>query len=331
MTAVLERSLIDSIIRNKVDQYETGAVPILKVRGFDGYDFANLGITDQFLANAERYYDVYTNPAHFRDLYGRALSITGGKHRRILDIGTGGGNSIFALFELLGKVEAVGVDLSPQLLRLCAREADVRYGLNGSDLTLLCADLYDIDVIPESVDLVTGSAILHHMMDPAYIVDLALKAIRLGGWAIFAEPMELGHGLLCGVYRTILELEPRLGQIQPEIRRHLLTITQDYDARKGIGHVRKYTRDLDDKWFFTEGWFRKLAEQHGCKVTIVSTHGINRFLWRQFEVMCLLDNGADPDALPDWAKDIFAVWDNTFSIAQSAEICFGGLIVLEKP
>lgn len=324
-----------SIIRNDITVHREGKVPVFKVAGFDGYDFASLGVTDQFLDNSAVYFEKYTNPSHFRDLYRHAL----GKLRlregelTVLDIGTGGGNSIFALFELLGpdRLKALGVDISPQLLEMCSQAADA-YGLGDESLELLCADLYDLNIEPESVDLVAGSSILHHMIDPAPIVQLTLSALKSGGSAIFTEPFEDGSGLLVNAYSNILALEIEQAEKLPnDLRLFMQQVKNDFDARKGIGNVRDYTGHLDDKWYFTRGWFDDLARQAGCSMQIVPSHGGgDHMFWKQFMICAKLHNGADGNNLPKWAEGIFRRLDETFSLVQKRDFMFTGIVVLTK-
>jgi SAM-dependent methyltransferase len=325
---------VSDFISNRVDTVSRSIVPIYKVAGFDDYDFAELGVTDQFLSDAETYYEKYTNPVHFKELYARALQVIRVPQRRlnVLDIGTGGGNSVFAIRTLLPDIDVFGVDISQPLLELCSRAAVDRFGVAADRMVLLCADLYALNVVPNSVDLVTGSSILHHMVEPGPIVAKALTALRSGGHAVFTEPFESGHGILRGIYATILAAEARYGEPIPILVHDYMTaFIRDFDARRGIGDVRDYTRHLDDKWYFTTEWFRSLARQYGCDVMIIPTHGSNAIFWHHFVHMARFHNGADANALPDWAKAVFHQMDDSFSRQQLDELPFTGIVVLRKP
>lgn len=310
-------------------------VPIFKVQGFDGYDFASLGVTDQFLDNAAVYFEKYTNPAHFRDLYARGLKTIDLPDTvlSVLDIGTGGGNSIFAVYDILGKdrVRALGIDISPQLLELCGLVAERDYALDGHGLSLLCADLYDLDLQPASVDLVTGSSILHHMLDPRPIVELMVKTLKPGGSAIFTEPFEDAYGLLRMAYATITDMADRLGDPLPEdFSTFIREFSEDFDARRGIGEVRDYTQYLDDKWYFTRSWFQDLGYALDCDVKFIPTHGGHDIFWAHVVTHARLHNGADANMLPDWAKMIITRLDQTFSRAQVRDFAFTAIVVLTR-
>lgn len=325
-----------TIFSNNTLMHKFSNSPVLKVEGFDGYVFEELGVTDQFLENASVYFDRYTNPNHFRNLYKLALDVVQpqGNDITILDIGTGGGNSIFALFELIGKnrIKALGVDISLQLLELCSKVANETYQLAPGTLELLCADLYDLKVQPETVDLVAGSSILHHMIDPAPIVRMALAALKPGGSAIFTEPFEDGHGLLMGAYRTALKLEPDMAEPVPDSLRSFMEETlRDFDARKGIGEIRDYTRHLDDKWYFARSWFDTIARQMNCELQILSSHSGNDTVFQDtFRVLANLHNGADVRDAPTWIHSIVAALDENFSLIQKQNFYFTGIVILTK-
>ena len=329
-------NILDSLVRNNTLLHSHAACPVYKVDGFDGYDFAKLGVTSQFLECAESYFQKYTNPDHFNALYRIALQQINLPDRNsidVLDIGTGGGNSIFALSELLGphKLRCLGVDISPQLLELCSRFA-ANYGFNEHNLNLLCADLYDLHIQKNSVDLVTGSSILHHMIDPAPIVELALSALRVGGYAVFTEPFEDGHGILTSAYRSALMLEgDQKLELPVGLRTYFKETVQDYDARKGIGDIREFTKYLDDKWFFTKSWFQHFAEKHSCSLKILPTHASDETVfWDTFTVLSRLHNGFDVDHTPKWCEALVKSLDASFSREQKREICFTGVVIMHR-
>ena len=53
---------------------------------------------------------------------------------------------------------------------------------------MACADAMLDVFVPESFDLVTGAAILHHLIDPSRALVAAHRALKPGGFAMFFEP-----------------------------------------------------------------------------------------------------------------------------------------------
>jgi SAM-dependent methyltransferase len=327
---------ITRFVSNAVELATAGKVPVYRIRDVANYDFAARGVTSQFLGDAANYYHRYTNPEHFLHLYSIALEksgiLKGDKPARILDIGTGGGNSVFAIRKLLPTAEILGVDISEPLLDMCAKVAAEHYQIE-SGMAMLCADLYDLQPVRDGVQLVTGSSILHHMLDPESLMLHVLSGLAVGGHAIFTEPMEDGHGIFRGICAGILEDDSHASEPLPTAAKNYMTAyVRDFDARKGVGDVRKYTAALDDKWFFTRAWFAEVAAKAGCaSISVIPTHGGRDMFWRQFVVTSKLFREAiEPDAMPQWAKRRFAIFDESFSNRQKAELTFAAVIVIQK-
>ncbi len=81
-----------------------------------------IGITDQFLENAEKYSATYSSTPHFLRLFDEAFKTIGYSPQpdaAILDIGSGSGaNSVVPCLELFPNCRIVASDLSLDLLRL---------------------------------------------------------------------------------------------------------------------------------------------------------------------------------------------------------------------
>jgi len=108
----------------------------------------------------------------------------------VLDLGCGNGeNSILLAFR---RPNLVGIDVSESLLCLARR----RFALNGvaGPAIFVASSAHDLALPDESVDVVVGIAILHHL-------DLKLAArevnriLKPGGRAIFQEPVRESRAL----------------------------------------------------------------------------------------------------------------------------------------
>lgn len=105
------------------------------------------------------------------------------KGKTIVEYGCGDGIHTVALANLGAKV--IALDISAQLLALARKRLDV----NGCDgVEFLLASAHSLPLPDESVDIIFGMAILHHL-------DLELasrelrRVLRKGGRAIFKEPV----------------------------------------------------------------------------------------------------------------------------------------------
>lgn len=104
--------------------------------------------------------------------------------KTVLEYGCGDG--IHTLVLAKSGANVLALDISPELLEIARK----RLAVNGitSGVEFLLGSAHDVPLPDESVDVVFGMAILHHL-------DLALSArevkrvLRRGGRAIFMEPM----------------------------------------------------------------------------------------------------------------------------------------------
>jgi len=104
------------------------------------------------------------------------------RHKTVLDLGCGGGENTLILAYRGAKV--VGLDLSPELVAIAER----RVRINGQTAQLVVASAYATGLRGESIDVVFGEAILHHL-DLESAASEIRRILRPGGYAVFAEPI----------------------------------------------------------------------------------------------------------------------------------------------
>lgn len=104
--------------------------------------------------------------------------------KRVVDFGCRSGGNVLLLARRGARV--VGVDLSEPLVRLAARRLAVN-GVAPAGRFLVCS-AHELPLPDEAVDIVFGIAILHHL-DLAVVSRETFRVLRLGGRAIFQEPV----------------------------------------------------------------------------------------------------------------------------------------------
>jgi SAM-dependent methyltransferase len=102
----------------------------------------------------------------------------------VLDFGCGSGENSLLLARRGGHV--VGVDISTSLIQLAKRRLEIN-GLSGT-ARFVVGSVHDLPLATESVDVVMGIAVLHHLD-----LDLAshelFRVLKIGGRAVFKEPV----------------------------------------------------------------------------------------------------------------------------------------------
>jgi len=231
-----------------------------------------VGVTEQFLANADTYHARYYKNDYWKYLVGRGLDLAGvgrTSPSRILDIGSGSGNTVFATAELMPNSSIFANDISPQLLQILVGIQDHIPQLAGR-IEAYCFDLHKDFFADNVFDLVIGGAILHHMLDPEAALKNVARWLRPGGKILLIEPLEVGGHMMAAIYLKLIEMsELELGS------RHKLVLffkamCQDYEARFGVPRVKPFTKNLDDKWLFHTSYLREMAEKIGLALELVA-------------------------------------------------------------
>lgn len=104
--------------------------------------------------------------------------------RRIIDFGCGSGANTVLLANRGARVW--GVDISEDLIRLAQRRLEVSG--QGGGAQFLVGSAHDLPFPDNSIDIVFGIAILHHL-DLKLVAREVHRVLRPGGRAIFKEPV----------------------------------------------------------------------------------------------------------------------------------------------
>ena len=129
---------------------------------------------------------------------------------------------------------------------------------------MACADAMLDVFVPESFDLVTGMAILHHLIDPSHALVAACRALTPGGFAMFFEPFEFGHSILTLIFERIMsEASLRADSLDPMVLHFMHLFTEDARRRLGRDKSSSIFREVDDKWLFSESYLREVGKAAG--------------------------------------------------------------------
>ena len=102
----------------------------------------------------------------------------------VADLGCGPGTDLVALADATGPTGAViGIDSDPVAVETAARVVE---GQPWVQVRL--ADVHALDLADASADRVHTDRVLQHVADPGVVVAEALRVLRPGGRAVFAEP-----------------------------------------------------------------------------------------------------------------------------------------------
>jgi ubiquinone/menaquinone biosynthesis C-methylase UbiE len=296
-----------------------------------------IGISDQFLENAETYHSRYLNTDHYQRAFAMGLAAAGIVPKpgmKILDIGTGSGaNSVVPCARLFDSPRIIATDLSPQLLAIL-RDFIAKTELEA-EVACICTDAMNDFFKAGCFDIVSGAAILHHLLDPRTALRSAYRGLKPGGVALFFEPFEAGHLALCAAYRQILALKDRLRGVSLAAEKVLSAMILDWTTRVGTDKSAPHFPHMDDKWLFTRQFLTTACEEIGFFPPILlpqyrpdelegSFAGLTKTILR-------LHSQLLPETLPEWAWELIREFDRTFTQDMKDDLLLEGIIVLRKP
>jgi SAM-dependent methyltransferase len=230
-------------------------------------EWAAIATTAQFLDNnnAETYHERYRHDPWWTHLIDRGLSLAGVRRDlplTVLDIGTGSGNTIFPLLNLLPKAKITASDISAPLLRILKRtlaSGDYR------NVDLYCFDLHK-DVFQEATfDLIIGGAILHHCLDPGAALKNLARWLRPGGPLILYEPLEYGAHILSALFQLCIDVLDETKENDARLIDLFIAMKRDFGARQDAPVRKEWTERLDDKWLFSKTYLRKVCTDLGFR------------------------------------------------------------------
>ena len=164
-------------------------------------------IHEAFLEKADHYVDVYQRVPHWVHLLkiaSRHLALDSLSSPLVLDLGSGGGNTVFALHELYPHARVIASDLSIPLLRILKANTDRhRDTLKCSVIQMNAEQILFRD---NQMDLVVGGSILHHLFDPGKTLSECRRVLKPGGSAVFFEPFELGYQVLSLILKQLIRI-----------------------------------------------------------------------------------------------------------------------------
>ena len=125
--------------------------------------------------------------------------------KTVLEYGCGGGVYTVALAARGAKV--IAFDISPELLALVKKRVEANHC--DDSVQLLLGTAHSLPFADESIDIVFGMAILHHL-DLEIAARELQRVLRKGGRAIFKEPLRNSK-----LYAWLRQFLPKRGNVSP--------------------------------------------------------------------------------------------------------------------
>lgn len=318
-------------------------------------EFVNKYIHAQFLEDAKTYIERYSDTDYWKYLLKMAqshFSLPKSGRIKILDIGSGSGNTVFPLMELYPDSKMVASDLSIPLLKSLKDHYEQFYPSYPCFIIQLNAE--ELIFEEGSIDLVVGGAILHHLIDPRKTIAQCHRVLSPEGVAVFFEPFEAGNLVMSLILKQVLEINAGLSSypksrynsvasevktrtaerqpISPKITKFLGFYCNELDVRKGFNSkTDPVFEKMDDKWLFSKSFFEKIGEETGFRDTSVfSIHDTTHPFSGQMKTILRLGLGLEESALPGWVWSYLQEKDQHFSEELRGELLLEGCVIFTK-
>lgn len=303
-------------------------------------DFVKRYIHRQFLEEASTYVEKFHDPVYFKHLLLNAqkyYSLDSEGPLRILDIGSGSGNTIFALMELYPDAQIAATDLSLPLLKALKDHYEAHY--SSHTCTVIQQNAEEMIFEPGSIDFVVGGAILHHLFDPEKAIDQAYKVLKPGGVALFFEPFEIGNLLITMILKQLIwqnKSQPLIRKLRrqgipAEVIQLFKSLCVDFEVRIGEDKSVPVFEKLDDKWLFTRSYFERIQQKVGFReLTIYPLHSTASPFLANILAYLQIVLGLDESALPAWALEYIREMDAHFSAELRSELLVEAGVVFKK-
>lgn len=290
-----------------------------------------VGVSDQFMENAEVYHELRT--IDFSGSMQLCLQLAGidcQAELSVLDIGSGSGGSVFALAKLARNARIVASDISQQLLTMLGREIEGDDALRDR-VSVCCFDLHKPFFDENQFDLIVGWAILHHLADPLAALQNVVAALKPGGKLLLNEPFEAGNMLLYTMYERIIKHLVETQNTQGPLIGIMRAMRFDLQHRLGVPVLKPWTMSLDDKWFFNEPYLMELCEQLDLSSVRVypGTDGLGNLYEATFRSLLQETGNAGLD-VDEGIWDIIHEYDRGIRVELKARLAPGGFIIFTK-
>jgi len=245
----------------------------------------------------------------------------------ILELGCGFGSATIPILRLFPNARLIASELSIPMLSILNEivlKQDVK-----KNYVLMQLNAEELDFIPNSLDMVIGAAILHHLFTPEKVIEQCYKVLKPGGIAIFFEPFEAGFAILSLIYKSILKenkfrLWNRLNTLQSN---YLKTCINMWGQMKNLDKTNPFFVGIDDKWMFTRQYFGQLVDKYDFKKCAI--YPINK-TEKPFSNLVKVHSLGNNVTLPDWVWSIVDEYEDNFSIDLKEDLLTEGTVILIK-
>ncbi len=191
--------------------------------------------------------------------------------RLVLEIGCGTGvHTRGWLHQELAEF-ILATDVSPEML------AEAVKGTKSTRVAFFVRDVHNLNLANESVDVVAGGSILHHLLDLCLCLREVARVLKPGGSALFMEPFYAGNRMLGFMMRLLLGEMRRRWRHSPSRLKAFDNLVDSWIGNIEYRHQHRGNLQklapMDDKHLFIREDVHRLRREAGFReAEIASTY-----------------------------------------------------------
>ena len=283
-----------------------------------------LGVTSRYTTDAVQDFEKFQNNNYLEGLLLQSVSFFGIKvPDEILELGCGAGNLTIPLLRNTA-ANIFATDISRQQLKILSSLLNSNHSQDRVRLIQLDNSTEFFE--NETFDLIVGSAIAHHLIDPLVLIRLSLQWLRVDGSLLLFEPVLSGSLI---VREAILEILNSVSADLPsEVFNFLDGIALDIAARSDsltkLSHEQR--RKLDDKSFVDVNLIKQKFNNVAVRVMPILDHSSKRVLSQHVEnILKYYLLWEKFDLLPQKFWKILEAYDERFSTSIDSPVIEGAI------
>ncbi|MEM1076212.1 MAG: methyltransferase [Pseudomonadota bacterium] len=247
--------------------------------------------------------------------------------KHALDIGCGSGNATFPILSAANEAAVYATDISPDMVSILVERARRRNQLNR--VLPFVSDAERVQLEPNSFDLIFGSSMVHHLVDPDAFLDRIFASLRSGGICLFTEPFKAGHQILRHFIEEMSNDGPYSIGIPEKIQKFFRSYIYTVDMMCTLDRTQLDYTKLEDKWMFPRRFFDDAARRNGMTFASFAIdpveHGfldnVEKLVWRGL---------GEKWQVPEPARSFVKRFDDPLPADLYEELLTAGCVVFKK-
>ena len=245
----------------------------------------------------------------------------------ILDIGCESGNATFSLRKAFPTATIFATDISPNMVAILVTRAQF-LGL-VENIVPFVSNAEKVQLAPKSFDLIFGSSMLHHLIDPDAFLDQIFSALKPGGICLFTEPFKVGHQILRFFLNEFSSESEYASTIPTDIQDFFRSYIFTIDAMCALDRSKMDYTILDDKWMFSRQFFEEASRRNKMRMNFFTTDEPENRFTANIERLVWLGLGKKW-VLPKPARSFVHRFDEAISRDVIEELPSTGCIIFKK-